>query len=163
MNKIENEFQISSIKIRNEYKGAIDNIKSEYLKTIKEVEKLEVVLNKERLIDTTSPPDFDMENSHKYQYLSSKLDDQNKTLKNVNQTGNEIIKTQQVTLNELDKQKNQIIKIDQTVGDVEHHLSLHDQIFEVMNNRELFNKLKLVLVVVLLLFADILVLYIKLF
>jgi len=163
MDKIENEFQISSIKIRNEYKGQIDNCKSEYLKTIKEVEKLEIILNKERLIDSTTPSDFDMENSHKFQFLNSKLEDQNKTLRGANKTGNEIIKTQTVVLNELDKQKNQIVKIDQTVSEVEEHLSIHDQIFQVMNNRELYNKLKLVVVIVLLLFADILVLYIKLF
>lgn len=163
MCKIENEFQMSSIKIRNDFKGAVDNCKSEYLKAIKDIDKLEVIFNKERLIESTTHSDFDMENAHKYQFLNSKLDDQNKTLGDANKTGNEIIKTQTIILNELDKQKNQLDKIDQTVSEVEEHLSIHDQIFQVMNNRELFNKLKLVVVVVLLLFADILVLYIKLF
>ena len=64
-------------------------------------------MNKERLTDSTTNADFDLENSHKYQYLSSKLEDQNKTLKGANRMGNEIIKTQTMTMSELEKQKNQ--------------------------------------------------------
>jgi hypothetical protein len=163
MNKIESEFQISSIKIRNEYKGDIDSCKSEYLKTIKELDKLEVTLNKERLIESTTNSDFDKDNAQKYKILDSKLSEQNKTLKSANKMGDDIVKTQANTLYELDRQKNQIIKIDGTLSEVEEQMSIHDQIFGVMNNRELFNKLKLFVIVALLFFADILVLYIKLF
>ena len=163
MNKIENEFQNSSIKIRNEYKGEIDNCKSEYLKTIKELDKFEVTLNKERLVESSTNNDFDKDNARKYKILDSKLSDQNTTLKNANRMGDVIVITQANTLKELDRQKNQITKIDENVSEVEEQMSIHDQIFHVMNNRELFNKLKLVLVVALLFFADILVLYIKLF
>jgi len=58
-------------------------------------------------------------------------------------------------------QKDRIVRIENKTGDVEKELSLNDQIFEVLHDRESLNKLKLLGIIALLIVAIIIVLYIK--
>ena len=146
-------------KIRHEYIGAIRSNKTEYDKMIKEIDKIHNQLKKERLLDNTVEPENE---GDKYNYLNKKMLKQNNNLVRAQQMGNEITETQDKTLEELVRQKNKLKGANEMMGEVEQSLSLHDQLLGVMSNRELFNKLKLVSIVILLLFADLLVLYIKL-
>jgi hypothetical protein len=126
---------------------------------VKEIDKIHNQLKKEKLID------YQVEHENegdKYNYLSNKLNKQNNNLAKAQKMGVEITNTQDKTLEELVRQKNKLKGANDMMGEVEQKLSLHDQILGVMSNRELFNKLKLCLIAVLLLFADLLVLYIKL-
>lgn len=154
---------MSSIKLRNEYKGAIDSNKAEYFKMNKEVDKLDLMIKKERLIDKTTDSDLGSEESDKYNYLSGKVNKQNNNLNKANQMGNEIVTTQGKTMEELIRQREKLKSANNTISEVEQTLSLHDQFVACMNNRELFAKLKLVFVIVLLGIANLIVLNIKLF
>ena len=58
-------------------------------------------------------------------------------------------------------QKDRIVRIENKTGDVEKELSLNDQIFEVLHDRESLNKLKLLGIIALLIVAIIIVLYIN--
>jgi hypothetical protein len=126
---------------------------------VKEIDKIHNQLKKEKLLDYQVEPENE---GDKYNYLSNKLNKQNNNLAKAQQMGLDITSTQDKTLEELVRQKNKLKAANDMMGEVEQKLSLHDQILGVMSNRELFNKLKLCLIAVLLLFADLLVLYIKL-
>ncbi len=153
---------MSSIKIRSEHKGAIESNKAEYYKMLKEVDKLDNLLKKERLIDKTTDADLENEND-KYNYLSGKIKKQNNNLSKANQMGNEIIGNQNLTMEELVRQRNKLNSANSGLEEVEHNLSLHDQFIGVMNNRELYSKLKMVFIIILLFIANMIVLKIKLF
>jgi hypothetical protein len=161
MMNVDREYETLSEKLRKEHIGAIKNNKFEYEKMLKEVEKLELDLKKEKLLDKSIQPDNDDENE-KLGKFSKKIDKQNKQLGKAARIGKEITTNQDMTLVELKRQRDKLEKTNNIVNEVENTLSLHDQLVGVMNNRELFNKLKLVGIVVLLFIADILVLYIKL-
>jgi hypothetical protein len=126
---------------------------------VKEIDKIHNQLKKEKLLDYQVEPENE---GDKYNYLSNKLNKQNNNLAKAQQMGLDITNTQDKTLEELVRQKNKLKGANDMMGEVEQKLSLHDQILGVMSNRELFNKLKLCLIAILLLFADLLVLYIKL-
>jgi hypothetical protein len=127
---------------------------------LKEIEKIETQLKKERLIDK-STEDHEDSNSEKYNYLHGKINKQNTQLGNALRTGKEITTTQNLTFIELQNQKQKLMNANKMVGEVEQTLSLHDQLVGVINNRELFNKLKLVAIVAMLFIADCLVVYVK--
>jgi hypothetical protein len=127
---------------------------------LKEIEKIETQLKKERLIDK-STEDHEESNSEKYNYLHGKINKQNTQLGNALRTGKEITTTQNLTFIELQNQKQKLMNANKMVGEVEQTLSLHDQLVGVINNRELFNKLKLVAIIVMLFIADCLIVYVK--
>ena len=130
---------------------------------MKDVEKIDTQLKKEKLIDKSIEAEHEMENdSDKFNYLSGKINKQNNSLNKASQMGKEITSTQNKTLDELVRQRNKLQHTNNLVTEVEHTLSLHDQLVGVMGNRELYNKLKLVGIVVLLFIADVIVLSIKL-
>jgi chromosome segregation ATPase len=153
---------MSTINIRKENKGAIDSNKAEYYKMIKEIEKLEINIKKERLLDKANDMDIETEND-KYDYLGGKLKKQNNSLNKANNVGNEVINTQAKTMEELVRQRTKLTTANDGLNEVEQNLSLHDQFVGVMNDRELYTKLKLVFVIVVLSIANLIVLRIKLF
>lgn len=127
---------------------------------LKEIEKIETQLKKERLIDKSTEDNEDSGNE-KYNYLNSKINKQNNQLNNALRTGKEITTNQNLTILELQNQKQKLINANKTMGEVEQTLSLHDQLVGVINNRELFNKLKLVAIIAMLFIADCLIIYVK--
>jgi len=161
MLNVDREYETLSEKFRKEYIGAIKNNKFEYEKMLKEIEKLELDLKKEKLIDKSTQP-YDEDENEKLGKFSKRIDKQNNQLTKAARIGKEITTNQDMTLVELKRQRDKLEKTNNIVNDVENTLSLHDQLVGVMNNRELFNKLKLVGIVVLLFIADILGIYIKL-
>jgi len=127
---------------------------------LKEIEKIETQLKKERLIDK-STEDHEDSGNEKYNYLNSKINKQNNQLNNALRTGKEITTNQNLTILELQNQKQKLINANKMMGEVEQTLSLHDQLVGVINNRELFNKLKLVAIIAMLFIADCLIIYVK--
>jgi hypothetical protein len=128
----------------------------------KDIDKIDLQLKKDRLIEKNLETHSDGDrNDDKYDYLGNKITKQNKNLKKAEKMGKEIENTQNLTYEELRRQRERLQHTNGVVTEVEETLSLHDQLFGVMNNRELYNKLKLVVVIALLFLADILVLWIK--
>jgi hypothetical protein len=127
---------------------------------IKDIEKIDLQLKKERLIDKST--DDQEDSGEKFNYLHGKINKQNIQLNNAVKMGKEITTNQDLTYIELKNQRDKLQKANNMMTEVEQTLSLHDQLVGVINNRDLFNKLKLVVIVALLFIADVLVLYIKL-
>lgn len=146
--------------MRKEYIGSIRSTKSDFDNITKEIDKIHNQLKKERLLDSSQDIEHDQD-SDKYHYLNNKLSKQNNNLNKVTQMGKEINSTQDKTLEELLRQKQKLRSADEMLTEVEQTLSLHDQIIQVMGNRELFQKLLLVFIIILLFVANILVIYIK--
>ncbi len=156
--KIDTEYRIMSTKMRNEYKGTIDTNKSELIKIKSDINKLEYRLKKENLLIDSKDEDEKFEKNRKLK----KIDNQNDELDTVYKMQKDIYSTNEKTILTLKKGEETILRTIGKTEEVEQALSLHDQIFQVMNNRELFNKLKLVMIVALLAIADLIILYIKL-
>ncbi len=156
--KIDTEYRIMSTKMRNEYKGAIDTNKSELIKIKSDINKLEYRLKKENLLIDSKDEDEKFEKNRKLK----KIDNQNDELDTVYKIQKDINSNNEKTILILKKGEETILRTIGKTEEVEQALSLHDQIFQVMNNRELFNKLKLALIVALLFIADLTILYIKL-
>ncbi len=156
---IDLNFEMSSISIRNEHKGAIESSKSEYFKMFKEIEKLENYIKKERLIEKGMVDEPD--ESENYNFLNNKIKNQNVNLKVANKEGSEVIDNQTNTMIELQRQRGKLENVNEDLGQVESSLSLHDQFVGVMKNRELCRKLKLVVIILLLFMANVIVLYLK--
>jgi Skp family chaperone for outer membrane proteins len=154
---IQREFESQTPRLRQEYKGTIDSVISEYNKMLRDVDKEEQSIRKEILLISGS----DQEKQHKYDQWNKKLDHGTKSLEESTRTGNEITTRTDQTLTELVNQRRRLENTNIKLGEAEQTLSLHDQIFDVMKNRELYNRLKLVIIVVLLGLANIIVLYIK--
>ena len=83
------------------------------------------------------------------------------TTKEVMDVNNNTYNNMKGALTILDGQIQRVDRIKGKTADVEVELSLHDQIFEVLNDREAFNKLKLVIIIALLSLAILIVLYMK--
>lgn len=126
------------------------------------MEKIDTQIKKEKLFENINDPEQESK-SDNLKFLSNRLDKQNNNLNKANLTGSNIIETQTRTAKELERQRGVLTNANDMITEVEKELSLHDQLVNVMNNRELFNKLKLVIVIALLFIADILILYIKFF
>lgn len=110
------------------------------------------------LFNTIDEPD---DNSDKYKLLNNKLDKQNNDLVKAKNIHHNIIDTQTKTAEALVDQRKRLENTKAKLEEVEQTLSIQDQIFGVMNNRELYSKAKLVFIIILLFFANLIVLYIK--
>ena len=64
-------------------------------------------------------------------------------------------------IKELRRQGGQIDEMDIKLGETEKHLTVHQQFFNIVKNKALFSRLKLIGIVILLFIADIMVLYLK--
>ena len=79
----------------------------------------------------------------------------------MDKTGDNIIKINQNTIGHLNNQGERLHGINKDLANIEQNLSVTDQIIGVMGNRDLFYKLKLVAMMILLFIADIIILYFK--
>ena len=93
--------------------------------------------------------------------LKEQMDYNINTLKETNKTANEIIERNKMMNAELKRQGNVLLNVHLKVGETEENLSTIEQLRQVMQNRDLFYRLKLYAMAILLFFANILVLYIK--
>ena len=93
--------------------------------------------------------------------LKEQMEYNTNTLKETNKTANEIIERNKMMNAELKRQGNVLLNVHLKVGETEENLSTIEQLRQVMQNRDLFYRLKLYAMAILLFFANILVLYIK--
>ena len=93
--------------------------------------------------------------------LKEQIDYNTNTLKETNKTANEIVDRNNMMNNELKRQGNVLLNVHLKMGETEENLNVIQQLRQVMQNRDLFYRLKLYTMAILLFFANILVLYIK--
>ena len=147
----------SSGKTRNEFKGTISSQKIEFNKIKQEIKllenKIELNLNNNKKIEMKL-----MNNNE----IKEQIDYNINTIKEANKTANEIIDRNNMMNTELKRQGNVLLNVHLKMGEAEENLSTIQQLRQVMQNRDLFYRLKLYAMAILLFFANILVLYIKL-
>ena len=93
--------------------------------------------------------------------LKEQIEYNTNTLQQTNKTANEIIDRNNMMNAELKRQGNVLLNVHLKVGETDENLSVLKQIRQVMQNKDLFYRLKLYAMAILLFFANILVLYIK--
>ena len=93
--------------------------------------------------------------------LKDQIEYNTNTLKETNKTANEIVDRTNMMNAELKRQGNVLLNVHLKVGETDENLSVIKQIRQVMQNRDLFYRLKLYAMAILLFFANILVIYIK--
>ena len=93
--------------------------------------------------------------------LISKIDNNTKNLMLSKAMTIETVNRDKLTAQELEKQGNQLMGIHNTIGVAESKLTVVQQITDIMKYNDLFYMFKLYIVVVLLFFANIIVLYLK--
>ena len=111
-----------------------------------------------------------MGNNSKYIYLEEERDNnllkdkiENNTNKifHTTKTANEIIDRNQMVTTELKRQGDALLDIHLKMGETEENLSLVQQLRQVMQNNDLFYRLKLYAMAILLFIANIIILFIK--
>lgn len=147
--------------VRRDNKGAVEAVRIELNKAKVELSKLDQQLKADRLMDKSAENDYEND-SDKKRFIANKIERNTNNLSMANNMANSIIDTNKVTVVELQNQRQRMNNVNKELGEVESKLTLLGQVFDVMKNKELFNKLKLVLIVVLLGLANLIVLYLKL-
>ena len=109
-------------------------------------------------------------NNAKYEYREEQIDNnalkdkiENNTNKIVETTkaANEIIDRDKMITTELKRQGNVLLDIHLKMGEAEENLSIVQQLRQVMQNNDLFYRLKLYAMAILLFIANIIILFIK--
>ena len=109
-------------------------------------------------------------NNTKYEYREEQIDNnalkdkiENNTNKIVETTkaANEIIDRDKMVTTELKRQGNVLLDIHLKMGETEENLSIVQQLRQVMQNNDLFYRLKLYAMAILLFIANIIILFIK--
>ena len=146
----------STGKTRNEFKGAIASQKIEVNKIKIEVKSLE---NKIKL-NLIGNKRIEMKNLDNNE-LKEQIEYNTNNLKQTNKTADEIIERNKLMNTELKRQGNVLLNVHLKMGEAEENLTLIQQLRQVMQNQDLFYRLKLYAMAILLFFANILVIYIK--
>ena len=153
---IDQELENAKGNIRLEFNGIIENNKMEYKKILKQIEKIQNELNNQIL---TPQLQFDIKD--KRNYIANKMINNNQNLKYSSNTANEIIDRDNLTAQELKRQKEVLINTHNKIGEVEENLTLIQQIHDIMKNNNLFFRFKLYIIIILLFIANIIILFIK--
>ena len=122
---------------------------------IKEVDKFDSQIKAESLLRSKTT------NYTNPNQLISKIDNNTKNLMLSKAMTIETVNRDKLTAQELEKQGNQLMGIHNTIGVAESKLTVVQQITDIMKYNDLFYRFKLYIVVVLLFFANIIVLYLK--
>ena len=122
---------------------------------IKEVDRFDSQIKAESLLRSKTA------NYTNPNQLISKIDNNTKNLMLSKAMTIETVNRDKLTAQELEKQGNQLMGIHNTIGVAESKLTVVQQITDIMKYNDLFYKFKLYIVVVLLFFANIIVLYLK--
>ena len=122
---------------------------------IKEVDRFDSQIKAESLLRSKTT------NYTNPNQLISKIDTNTKNLMLSKAMTIETVNRDKLTAQELEKQGNQLMGIHNTIGVAESKLTVVQQITDIMKYNDLFYRFKLYIVVVLLFFANIIVLYLK--
>ena len=93
--------------------------------------------------------------------LRDKIENNTNKIIDTTKTANEIIDRDKIITSELKKQGNQLLDIHLKMGETEENLSLVQQLRQVMQNNDLFYRLKLYGMAILLFIANIIILFVK--
>ncbi len=93
--------------------------------------------------------------------LKEQIEYNTNNLKQTNKTADEIIERNKLMNTELKRQGNVLLNVHLKMGEAEENLTLIQQIRQIMQNQDLFYRLKLYAMAVLLFFANILVIFVK--
>ena len=109
-------------------------------------------------------------NNQKYVYkeqerdnnlLKEKIENNTNNIIQTTRTANDIIERDKMITTELKRQGNVLLDVHLKVGEAEENLSLVQQLRQVMQNNDLFYRLKLYAMAILLFIANIIILFIK--
>ena len=109
-------------------------------------------------------------NNTKYEYreeqidnnaLKDKIENNTNKIEKTTKAANEIIDRDKMITTELKRQGNVLLDIHLKMGEAEENLSIVQQLRQVMQNNDLFYRLKLYAMAILLFIANIIILFIK--
>lgn len=123
---------------------------------LKEIDKLKMQLQTETLLSSKTHNNYNDPT-----FLTGKIDKNTNNLMYSKTITQETVNRDKLTAQELEKQGNQLMDIHHTIGTAEENLTLVQQITDVMKYNDLFYRLKLYVVVILLGLANIIVLFLK--
>ena len=137
----------------------INSQKIEFNKTKEEVKTLDNKI-KLNLIGNNSKYLY-KEQERDNNLLRDKIESNTNKIIDTTKTANEIIDRDKIITSELKKQGNQLLDIHLKMGETEENLSLVQQLRQVMQNNDLFYRLKLYAMAILLFIANIIILFVK--
>lgn len=138
--------ECSSGKVRLQFKSAIESSRIEYKKILKEIDKLDTSLQQTNITQG---------------YITSKIESNTNKLIDSKTISEEIVSRDKLTAQELERQGQQLLNIHSSLAVVDSNLTIVQQITAVMKRRDLFYKLKLYLIIIVLFLANLLILIIK--
>ena len=137
----------------------ISSHKIEFNKTKEEIKTLE---NKIKLQLIGNVPNYIYkEEERDNNLLKDKIENNTNNIVETTKTANEIIDRDKMITTELKRQGNALLDIHLKMGETEENLSIVQQLRQVMQNNDLFYRLKLYAMAILLFIANIIILFIK--
>jgi uncharacterized protein YjcR len=137
----------------------ISSHKIEFNKTKEEIKTLENKI-KLQLIGNT-PNYIYKEEERDNNLLKDKIENNTNNIVQTSKTANEIIDRDKMMTTELKRQGNVLLDIHLKIGETEENLSIVQQLRQVMQNNDLFYRLKLYAMAILLFIANIIILFVK--
>ena len=137
----------------------INSHKIEFNKTKEEIKTLENKI-KLNLIGNDSKYIY-KEEERNNNILKDKIESNTNKIVETTKTANEIIDRDKMITSELKRQGNQLLDIHLKMGETEENLSIVQQLRQVMQNNDLFYRLKLYAMAILLFIANIIILFVK--
>ncbi len=129
------------------------NKTKEEIKTIENKIKLQLIGNDSKYIYKEEERDNNK--------LKDKIESNTNKIMETTKTADEIIDRDKMITTELKRQGNVLLDIHLKMGETEENLSLVQQLRQVMQNNDLFYRLKLYAMAVLLFIANIIILFVK--
>jgi len=137
----------------------ISSHKIEFNKTKEEIKTLE---NKIKLQLIGNAPNYIYkEEERDNNLLKDKIENNTNNIVQTSKTANEIIDRDKMITTELKRQGNVLLDIHLKMGETEENLSIIQQLRQVMQNNDLFYRLKLYAMAILLFIANIIILFVK--
>ena len=137
----------------------ISSHKIEFNKTKEEIKTLE---NKIKLQLIGNVPNYIYkEEERDNNLLKDKIENNTNNIIQTSKTANEIIDRDKMMTTELKRQGNVLLDIHLKIGETEENLSIVQQLRQVMQNNDLFYRLKLYAMAILLFIANIIILFVK--
>ena len=136
----------------NSHKIEFNKTKEE-IKNIENKIKLQLIGNDSKYIYKEEEKDNNL--------LKEKIENNTNRIAQTNKTANEIIDRDKMITTELKRQGNALLDIHLKMGETEENLSVVQQLRQVMQNNDLFYRLKLYAMAILLFIANIIILFVK--
>ena len=136
----------------NSNKMEFNKVKDE-MKTLESKVRLQLVGNDNNIVYNEQERDNNL--------LKDKIESNTNKIKQTTKTADEILDRGKMITNELKRQGDVLLGIHLKMGEAEENLSLVQQLRQVMQNNDLFYRLKLYAMAVLLFIANIIIIFVK--